>query len=558
MDFLSPYLRWDSLSSFIVLAIGLFTLLAVIYSSKFMRGKKNLWQYYLWIILTSLCSTGAVLSNHLILLLVFWGFLGLTLYLLINFGEDSSSAAKKTFIIVGGSDCLMLLGIGIIYYLTGTFQIDKIKIPLTPKNLNTLIPTFAYLCLAIASFAKAGCMPFHSWIPDCAEFAPIPVTAFLPASLDKLLGIYLLARISMDLFVLNPAMNLFLIIIGAITVLAAVMMALIQHNLKRLLGYHAVSQVGYMVLGIGTANPVGIAGGLFHMLNNAIYKSCLFLSGGAVEYRKETSELDKLGGLAKTMPVSFICCLIASLSISGVPPFNGFVSKWMVYQGLISVCSSQYLVYRVLVILCLVAAMFGSALTLASFMKLIHATFLGQRYNTITQEHYDDVSWKMLLPQIILAFLCILFGVFAFQIPLKYFIFPSLSTYQLINLSTSLGFWTPSLATGLILIGLLFGLIFYSLSKIKIREDSTFIGGEELSSEERYSGVEFYQTIKDLRFFKNIYEKAENKYFDIYDQIRRFISFITLKLQHLHNGVLPTYLVWCLLGMVVLFWVLRY
>ena len=112
-------------------------------------------------------------------------------------------------------------------------------------------------------------MPFHTWVPDAAEDAPIPVVAFLPASLDKLLGIYFLARITLDMFVMDLGMNTFLMAIGSFTIVAAVMMALIQHDLKRLLGYHAVSQVGYMVLGIGTGNPIGIAGGLFHMLNRS-------------------------------------------------------------------------------------------------------------------------------------------------------------------------------------------------------------------------------------------------------------------------------------------------
>ncbi|GAG46575.1 unnamed protein product, partial [marine sediment metagenome] len=235
----------------------------------------------------------------------------------------------------------------------------------------------------------------------------IPVTAFLPASLDKLLGIYLLARIAMNLFVMNKAMGTVLLVVGAITIIAAVMMALIQHDLKRLLGYHAVSQVGYMLLGIGTGNPIGIAGGLFHMLNHAIYKSCLFLCGGAVEQKTGTTNLDKLGGLAKVMPITFVTCLVGALSISGVPPFNGFVSKWMVYQGVIELGRQGDKLW----IIWLTAAMFGSALTLASFMKLIHATFLGQRANNQASKRTNEVHWTMWLPMVILSGLCIIFGV---------------------------------------------------------------------------------------------------------------------------------------------------
>jgi len=555
MERFYPYFKLDNLNSFIAGFIILFSFLIILYSLKFIKRAR--FQYYTYIILTTICSLGAVLANNLIILLVLWGFLGLTLYLLINFGKDAETTAKKTFIIVGGSDCLMILGIGIIYYLTGTFQMDKIKISLTPNYY--LLPTISYLCLAIACFAKAGAMPLHTWIPDCAEFAPVPVTAFLPASLDKLLGIYLLARISLNLFLTNQLINLILLIVGAVTVISAVMMALIQHNAKRLLGYHAVSQVGYMVLGIGTANPIGIAGAIFHMLNHAIYKSCLFLTCGNVEYKKETAELEKLGGLAKFMPISYISFLVASLSISGVPPFNGFVSKWMVYQGLIEIVgSSQYIVYRVLVLLCLVSAMFGSGLTLASFLKLTHAIFLGQRTEEQTNQRTNEVSWLMFIPCIILAILCIIFGVFAFQIPLKYFILPSLTPHYSLLTTNFLGIWLPNLATFLILLGLILGLIIFGINKISFREDDLYLGSETKALEvSRVSGVEFYNTIKELNLLKKIYLKAEKGYFDIYEQIKKFIFKIGGFLQFLHNGVLPTYLVWCLLGMIVLFFILR-
>lgn len=546
-----PLFRLDRLNGFLLLAIIVFSFLILIYSVKFMRGKARLIQYYTYIILSAAASIGAVLSNNLILLVIFWGFLGLTLYLLINIGKDDTSAtAKKTFIIVGGSDALMLLGIGIIYFLTGTLQIDKIQIYLT---MGSPMPIIAYLCIAIACFAKAGAMPFHSWIPDCAEAAPVPVVAYLPASLDKLLGIYLLARISLDLFVMNEALNILLMLIGAFTIIAAVMMALVQHNMKRLLGYHAVSQVGYMVLGIGTGVPLGIAGGIFHMLNNAIYKSCLFLTAGNVEYRTKTSELDELGGLSKLMPLTYISALIASLSICGVPPFNGFFSKWMIYQGLISQLSNPNYGLRLTVILSLAAAMFGSALTLASFMKLIHATFLGQRASGPASQRASEVPWAMWLPCIILAIICIIFGVFANQIPLKYFILPA------VNGAAFIGTWSVGLAAFLILAGLALGAILFKLKGLRpvLREDSAFAGGELLDyGENRVTGTEFYNTVKEFKILKSIYNKAQAGAFDIYEQAKIIVFGIGKFFQHLHNGVLPTYLVWTLLGMAVLFFAL--
>ncbi|MDO9579097.1 MAG: proton-conducting transporter membrane subunit, partial [Bacteroidales bacterium] len=388
-------------------------------------------------------------------------------------------------------------------------------------TLNTKVAVLAYMCLAAGAFAKAGAMPFHTWVPDTAKDAPTPVVAFLPASLDKLLGIYFLVRISLYMFKMNPTSNTVLMMIGSFTIVAAVMMALIQHDLKRLLGYHAVSQVGYMVLGIGTGNPIGIAGGLFHMLNNTIYKSCLFLSGGIVEKKVGTTDLNKLGGLAKIMPITFITFLIASLAISGVPPLNGFASKWMIYQGIIKTAENGGYLW----IIWLTAAMFGSSLTLASFMKLIHTVFLGQPANKQTWSNEvltkaesminkrRETSSTMWIPPVLLAVLCVIFGVFAYRIPLKMFIFPSLE-----GKVEFFGIWNASLATILIIVGIIVGIIIYLLGTItKTRETEAFIGGEILEKQPnmRVSGTEIYNTIKDVAPLDAIYGLAERKVFDI-------------------------------------------
>jgi formate hydrogenlyase subunit 3/multisubunit Na+/H+ antiporter MnhD subunit len=222
-------------------------------------------EYYL---ITLGSSFGALLSDHLLVFLFFWGVLGLTLYKLIRgYDDESSSTAKKTLILIGASDSLMILGAALIWLESGTFSMVEISLP-----TNTLTTNFAFVCMLIGSFTKAGAFPFHSWIPDYAKCAPASSSAYLPASLDKLLGIYFLTRICVNLFVLNQWLILTILIIGVTTIIAAVMMALVQHNYKRLLGYHAVSQVGYMIVGIGLGSPIGIAGGLFHMINNALYK----------------------------------------------------------------------------------------------------------------------------------------------------------------------------------------------------------------------------------------------------------------------------------------------
>ncbi len=542
----------DALAKLVCLGIGLFGLVVGVYSIGFFGAWERSNIYYGFLLMTEGAALASALANNILLLLCAWGFLGITLYLLINLGGGKAAGvAKKTLIIVGGSDALMILGVAVLCLITGrglhllSFGTGGNAIP-----LDSGLAVFAYLCLAAAAFAKAGAIPLHSWVPDCAEEAPIPVTAYLPSSLDKLLGIYLLARISLDLFVMNSAMRMVLMIVGAITVIAAVMMAMVQHNLKKLLGYHAVSQVGYMVLGIGTGVPVGIAGGLFHMINNCLYKTCLFLVGGAVQKKTGTAELDDLGGLARVMPISFACCLVAALAISGIPPLNGFASKWMVYQGLIEMGKGGGRLW----VIWLLAAMFGSALTLASFVKLLHAVFLGQRSGALSRlkGKLGEVGPSMWLPMVLLAVLCIVFGVFAVGIPIKLFIAPAVA--QPLGF---IGLWSPTIATLLVLIGVAVGFIIYRLSiGYPLRESETFIGGEENTAEMAVSGVDFYQTIKEMGFFRGIYKRAEARAFDIYDQGRNLMFFVAALLRGAHGGVLPVYLGWCLVGLLILFFVL--
>lgn len=538
--------RVDTLSSFVLLWVGFFGVIMILYSLSYMRGKPYLKQYYAYMLFTLGAAYGAVMANDMIVLLGFWGFLGLTLYMLIGTGgPKASGAAKKTMVIVGGTDALLVLGVAIVWVMTGSTSLTQDSIPTV-----TGLSVFAFILFACAAFAKAGAMPFHSWIPDTAEHAPTSVVAYLPASIDKLLGIYLLARISLYLFNLTGGMMLLLLIVGAFTIIAAVMMALVQHDLKRLLSYHAVSQVGYMVLGVGTLNPIGVAGGLFHMVNHAIYKGCLFLCGGSVEKREGTTDLDSLGGLAKYMPITFFSCVVAALAISGIPPLNGFVSKWMVYQGIIQLGRDGGHLW----VIWLVAAMFGSALTLASFMKVLHAVFLGVRARK--GEGPKEVGPAMAIPMLVLAALCMAFGIFAYAIPLSGFILPAVDSMVSMNvpaISQWLGWWSPGLATVFIVIGILIGLIIYGAGRLKaVRTSPTYVGGEILPAEARVTGTDFYNTVSDMGFFHGIYKAAETRAFDTYDIGKKFSFYFIKGFKAMHSGILPEYLTWVLAGVLVL------
>ena len=545
--------RWltlDYMSAFVLLGVAVFGFLIALYSLPYMAGKSRLRAYYASLLVTIGISCGVVLANDLLLLLIFWGMLGVTLYVMVGIaGPDASSAAKKSFIVIGGSDCLMMLGTVIVWVLTGTTRIDQVSLGFTSE-----LRYVAFFCFTIAAFAKAGAMPVHSWVPDCGEKAPLSVTAFLPASVDKLLGIYLLVRVVTGMFVMNNAMNGLLMLAGAATIICAVMMALVQHDLKRLLSYHAVSQVGYMVLGIGTGTVIGIAGGLFHMLNHAIYKSCLFLSAGAVEKRTGTTDLDKLGGLATAMPLTFGSCLVASLAISGIPPLNGFFSKWMVYQGLVEKGRGGGSLW----VICLVAAMLGSALTLASFVKVLHATFLRKPAPELAERKTREVSAAMWAPMASLAVLCVLFGVLAVRIPLKGMIFPAIG--QAVAFT---GDWWAGRATVLLVVGYAVGLaICYLSTGRRARECETYIGGEIMSESERadveLSGVDFYRTMEEMPPFRGLFSMARRKLFDIYDVGTKMVFYCVEALRAAHTGILPMYLTWFLAGLLAILWLLVY
>jgi formate hydrogenlyase subunit 3/multisubunit Na+/H+ antiporter MnhD subunit len=540
----------DPLAITVGACITFFTGLTLLYSWGYIsRGRIR---YYLYILMAWGTALGAVLANNLIVLLVCWGLTGLFLYLLIGYGtkKRTPATAKKTLIIIGGTDAVMMLGIALIGHLSGSFDIQN-----TQLNLDSPPAVYAFLCLLVGILAKAGVIPLHTWLVDTAEDAPTPVTAFLPASVDKLLAIYLLARMALDLFVMTPAMNWVLLVLGAVTIAGAGMMMLVQQDFKRLLGYCAVSQVGYILLGIGTGHPLGIAGGLFHMVNHALYKSCLFFSGGAVELKAQTTNLEKLGGYARQMPLIFVSFLIAALSVSGVPPLNGFASKWMLYQGIIEMGKTGGGGW----VLWLVVAMFGGAVTLAGMMKLVHAIFLGQpaQDRRASGESGETTPAVLSAPSILLALLCILFGVFAYALPLRYLIFPIFE--QQIDFP---GIWQPTLATVMILIGIGLGVILYIAGRLSktMRRTEVFIGGETLDAVPgmRVSGGAFYNTIQELPGFRSFFSLAERGYLDPYQIGRKITQAAYHVLRDFHSGILLTYLSWCLIGMGILFWVLLF
>jgi formate hydrogenlyase subunit 3/multisubunit Na+/H+ antiporter MnhD subunit len=490
----------------VLIAGSIFACLILTYSHEFLRDNPRQSEFFAYALVTLGCAAGAVLANNLVLLLVFWDVLGLMLYLMVMIaGSEAIPSATKTLVIAVTGDMGVLLGIAFIWLQNGSLTISDIAA--NPLVLDKPIMIAAYLLIMIGAFAKAGAMPLHSWIPAIATTAPMPTMAYLPASLDKLLGIYLLALISLNLFVMTPAISLVLMCVGAITILGAVLMALIQHDFRKMLAFHAVSQVGYMVMGIGTGVPIGVIGGLFHMLNHSIYKSCLFLCGGSVQKQTGRTEFADLGGLAKAMPWTFATALIAALAISGVPPMNGFVSKWLIYQGILEHGGNLFPIF-------LGIAMFGSALTLASFMKLLYSMFWGSKPKDL--EQVKEARPAMIIPLVVLAGFCIAFGIF-YAWPITNLIIPLAKiTSQSYVVA---GLWQSQLATVLLAISLLAGVPIYLLGRPKeTRQAEVFLGGETMDPElYRVPGSHFYGPVKEFAGLKQLFALGEKGDFDLYN-----------------------------------------
>jgi len=542
-------LRLYHFSSFILLGLSGFLFLITLYSIVKMKGHPRIREYYAYIFFSAALANGAVLADNFVPLVFFWEGLLLTLYGLISLGrKEANRTAVKAFIISGFCDFCMILGIGIIWALTGTLTMSQIS--LKPEGPAVL----AFILMMIGAIGKAGAMPFHTWIPDAAIDAPVSFMAFMPASFEKLLGIYLLARITLDFFKMEKGsgLSLVLMIIGAATIVFAVMMALIQKDFKRLLSYHAVSQVGYMILGIGTAIPIGIAGGIFHMINHAMYKCGLFLSAGSVEHRAGTTELKKLGGLAREMPLTAFGFSVCALAISGVWPLNGFVSKEMVFHGALE---TGYTIFAV-------AAWVGAIFTFASFLKAGHSVFFGPRTKDVPSLKESHSS--IVIPILILALLCITFGVFN-KLPLVNFIQPILEGHvepgeSIEFTSHALSLFNPVAGISILCLLIALAIHFYGWKR---GDKKAYLASEPVH---KFPGL------------KQTYELAEARVFDIYEQgiiflrglsvvlfkgIDRPIDFFYEKivtavgsaftgiLRKAHSGHYANYLAWCLGGLLV-------
>jgi len=393
----------DGLSVFMLVTVNILAFCVAVYSVNYMEKFTAKWKFYTLFLLMLAGMNGVIVTGDIFNLFVFLEIAAVASYALVAFGTEKHEieAAFKYAIMSTVGSLFILLGIVLLYSYTSTLNMADMARVLMLQGKGSIILLVSVLFL-MGFGLKAALVPFHAWLPDAHPSAPAPISAMLSGVLIKSLGVYALCRIFFNIFGITPAISSTLMFLGALSMLVGVILAIGQWDLKRLLAYHSISQIGYVVLGIGLGTPLGIIGGLFHLFNHSIFKSLLFLNSGAVEYATGTRDLQKMGGLKEKMPLTFSTNLVASMSIAGIPPLNGFWSKLIIIVAAVEAGRFGYAFCAVL----------ASILTLASFMKVMKYAYFGalrEKWKIV-----KEVPFFMKLSMVILSIICIVGGILIF------------------------------------------------------------------------------------------------------------------------------------------------
>lgn len=395
------YLILDGLNSFLLPIINLVFFLSIIFSISYIKNLNQKPKYYTLIFLIQTGLNGVVLTGDIFNLFIFLELAAISSYSLLAFGlgKEEIEASFKYQIFGRIGSALILLGIIFLYSSTGTLNM----VDLAQQNIPLTVLTKITILFLVGFGIESGLFPLHMWLPDAHQNAPAPISAIFSGILIKILGVYCMVRLFYNVLGVMYITSNLLLILGNISMIFAVLVALNQWDFKRLLAYHSVSQIGYIIVGLSLNTPLGLFGGLLHLLNHSLFKSLLFLNSGAIEYATGTRNLRKLGDLREKMPITYVTNLVGSFSISGVPPFNGFWSKLIIIIAALQVGENVTAINATLV----------SFLTLASFLKVLRFGFWGESQDL--SKSVREVPLSMYLPMLILAILCLLSSILVFE-----------------------------------------------------------------------------------------------------------------------------------------------
>ena len=544
-------LRLNMLSWFFAITITVIGALSIIFSLRYIRGRERTNFYYLMMLLVNAAMLGIVLSGDLVSFYIFWEIMSWSAFLLISYNRGPALAAGMKYIIMSiiGS-VAMLMAILSLYTTYGTLTISELGPLISSASSGYIL--FLLILFFIAFGIKNAVWPFHTWLPPAHSEAPSPFSAVLSGILVRM-GMYgflliFFTVIGLKIFVGlgNNNFHYILAWIGAINIVIPTFIAMLQNDSKRLLAWHGVGQGGYMVLGIAVGSSLGVAGGIFHIVNHTSYIALLFLVVGAVEYRTGgVRDLNSLGGLIKKMPVTFIGALIGACGLIGLPLTNGFVSKWMIYNTLI-LNKHPFLAF---------AALLGTWGTILSLYKFLHNVFLGQlpqRYQPV-----KEVPFSMKFPLIILSLIIILFGILP-GIPLRV-INAIVISFGLKSLNLTI--WgivsetgtlnTLNIFAALLISGIIAWLVFKAARKpVPVAQEDNYAAGAAIPKDKYNYTVDFYNPL--FRMIKPYLRDFIDKF---YLKLADWTEWLCAKIRRIYTGDVGNYVMYIVLFLAVLIFV---
>jgi NADH:ubiquinone oxidoreductase subunit 5 (subunit L)/multisubunit Na+/H+ antiporter MnhA subunit len=354
----------DMLAVFMAFVSSLVGAIIVLYSFDYISHYPNQNEYYLMVTLFLGSMMGIVFSSNLIYLYLFWEITAIASWRLIGFFREPKHVlrADKAFLVTVFGSLVMLLGFIMIFQQTGSFDLAVIKDALK-KNP---VPDLVVLLILFGILSKSATLPFHTWLPD-AGVAPSPVTALLHAAVLVKIGVYVFARLFVATFTVGQIWHVIVPWVAASSALVSAGAAIIETDMKRIIAYSTVSQIGFIFLGFAIGSPIGVAGALLYILMHGMAKGGLFLCAGIVEQNAKTKDISEMGGFISKMPVTAVAFLACAFSVMGIPPFGGFFSKFMVMASAAN-SGQEWLT---------AAFLFGAMLTIIYLFRIFNKIFLG-------------------------------------------------------------------------------------------------------------------------------------------------------------------------------------
>ncbi len=413
----------DPISVMMLVVVSVVSLMVHIFSLGYMKGEERFSTYYSFLSLFTFSMLGLVLASNIFQIYIFWELVGVSSYLLIGFyfkKPSAVAASKKAFIVTRFADLAFLIGILILGFEANSFDFNTMIGRLTDAGspqflafasasfLGISLLTWALTLVFIGGAGKSAMFPLHIWLPDAME-GPTPVSALIHAATMVVAGVYLVARL-FPVFHINGDSLQVVTWVGAISSIFAAIIACTQTDIKRVLAYSTMSQIGYMmfalgVSGYGSEEGLGYTASMFHLFTHAFFKSLLFLGAGAVIHFIHSNEMKDMGGLKKWMPLTHTCFLIACLAIAGIPPFAGFFSKEMI---LLAAWQSNPAIYYI--------GLITSGITAFYMFRLYFSIFWNRPEPAIpVSSHHGEGSFSMKFPLVFLAIASVFAGFIPFS-----------------------------------------------------------------------------------------------------------------------------------------------